>query len=179
MSSCRMLDVMATIGTRMLIERMQCVAEMPSSLGMMISMNIRSKRSGSLFNLLTASSPSRCANNQQSGVLRTPRETQRIATYGNFDSTVNLGQELGTDPRTRLVIFNEENSWLFGSPQRATEVLTRRGRYLLGRVRERLGTTLRKVEWKAVDVVWVERVDTDSLSDWVHQVPRVVKWVLH
>jgi hypothetical protein len=43
MSSCRMLDVMAMMGTRGATMRINDVAETPSSWGMMMSMKIRSK----------------------------------------------------------------------------------------------------------------------------------------
>jgi hypothetical protein len=62
MSSCRMLDVMATMGTPGATIRIMAVADTPSRLGMMMSMNMRSNRSGSWLTFSTASRPSRYSN---------------------------------------------------------------------------------------------------------------------
>jgi len=45
MSSCRMFEVMAMMGTRGATMRIMAVADTPSSCGMIISMKMRSKRS--------------------------------------------------------------------------------------------------------------------------------------
>ena len=60
MSSWRMLEVMATMGTCGATIRIMAVADTPSRLGMMMSMKMRSKRPLLLFILSTASRPSRC-----------------------------------------------------------------------------------------------------------------------
>ena len=57
MSSCRMLDVMAMMGTRGATMRMHAVAETPSNTGMMMSMKMRSYFVESALTLLTASEP--------------------------------------------------------------------------------------------------------------------------
>lgn len=57
-SSARIFEVIAMIGTRVFTERIKIVAEMPSHFGIMMSMKIKSNRSGSAFTLLLASSPS-------------------------------------------------------------------------------------------------------------------------
>lgn len=59
MSSCRMLDVIATMGTCGATIRIIAVADTPSRLGIMMSIKIRSNRSASRLTFSTASRPSR------------------------------------------------------------------------------------------------------------------------
>jgi hypothetical protein len=53
---------MATMGTPGATIRIMAVADTPSRLGMMMSMNMRSNRSGSWLTFSTASRPSRYSN---------------------------------------------------------------------------------------------------------------------
>src|SRR3569833_1087819 len=59
-SSPRMFDVIATMGTRGDTSRMHAVAETPSNTGMMMSKKMRSNCSASSLTLATASDPSFC-----------------------------------------------------------------------------------------------------------------------
>ena len=70
MSSCRMLEVMATMGICGATIRIMAVADTPSRFGMMMSMKMRSKRSASRLTFSTASRPSRAVSTTPSMLVR-------------------------------------------------------------------------------------------------------------
>jgi hypothetical protein len=121
MSSCRMLDVMATIGVSGATRRIQAVAETPSNMGMMMSMKMRSYLIGSWLTLFTASDPSRY--HMSAGLLCDPKMG---VTHSNLDGTVDVGQEFGSDPRARLVVLDQQYPRFPRTPQRTTGFLRRR-----------------------------------------------------
>ena len=171
-----MFEVIATIVTLGVTSRINAAADTPSSVGMMISMKIRSYLSGSLLTLFTASWPSRCLI-----VSQCSRILSRIAfTHSNFNSAVDLRQKLRSDPRTRLVILDQQDSGFLGSPLddllffrwRRGDLCRRFGHGLV-RVAERTGI------WDTVDMVGVERINTNRLPNRIHKVSRVTEWILH
>jgi hypothetical protein len=96
--------------------RIHAVADTPSNMGMMMSMKMRSYLIGSWLTLFTASDPSRCylvsyARHAWAMAIRDRNETHR-----NLDGTIDICQELGTDPRARLVVFDQQYPRLLGTP---------------------------------------------------------------
>lgn len=81
-----MLDVIAMMGTSGDTPRMYTVADTPSTLGMMMSIKIRSNRFGSWLILFTASSPSFCKGHQRSH----PDLYEAPGPYRDFYHAFNL-----------------------------------------------------------------------------------------
>ena len=86
-SSPRILDVMATIGTRSFTIRMHAVAETPSNTGIIISMKIRSYRFGSLLILDTAESPSPYHCVSHGDLLHRQVRSQKLTAVSTTQST--------------------------------------------------------------------------------------------